>query len=91
MSAADTANPRNDWGQSADTPKAVKKVVRLPLDTSRDCQRALARLIRRTLAGEIETTDLSRYANALMVLARLAAVRFNRTDGGAFAARRCRR
>lgn len=65
------SNARNSWGKPADTPKAAKKVVRLPLDTSRDCQRALARLIRKTLAGEIETTDLSRYANALMVLARL--------------------
>lgn len=65
------AKPRNDWGQPADTGVPAKKVVRLPLDTSRDCQRALARLIRRTLAGEIETSDLSRYANAIMVLARL--------------------
>ena len=69
-SAEPPANPRNAWGKPADTPSA-KKVVRLPLDTSRDCQRALARLIRRTLAGEIETADLSRYANAIMVLARL--------------------
>lgn len=71
MSAADTANPQNKWGPPADTGKPAKKVVRLPLDTSRDCQRALAKLIRRALAGEMETSDLSRYANAIMVLARL--------------------
>lgn len=65
------AKPLNQWGKPADTGVPAKKVVRLPLDTSRDCQRALARLIRRALAGEIETTDLSRYANAIMVLARL--------------------
>lgn len=71
MSAGDAANPQNKWGPPADTGKPPKKVVRLPLDTSRDCQRALAKLIRRTLAGEMETSDLSRYANAIMVLARL--------------------
>lgn len=71
MSAADTANPRNDWGQPADTPKSAKKVVRLPLDTSRDCQRALAKLIRRSLAGELDPQNLSRFANAIMILARL--------------------
>lgn len=65
------SNARDSWGKPADTPKAGKKVVRLPLDTSRDCQRALARLIRKTLAGEIETADLSRYSNALMILSRL--------------------
>lgn len=71
MSAADTASPQNKWGPAADTGKPPKKVVRLPLDTSRDCQRALAKLIRRALAGEMDTTSLSRYANAIMILARL--------------------
>lgn len=65
------AKPQNPWGPQADTGKAPKKVVRLPLDTTRDCQRALARLIRRTMAGEVKTEDLSRYSNALMILARL--------------------
>lgn len=65
------ANRQDKWGSAPDTGVARKKVVRLPLDTSRDCQRALARLIRKALAGEIETADLSRYANAIMVLARL--------------------
>jgi len=65
------ATPRNSWGQPADTPSAKKAVVRLPLETTRDAQRALARLIRRTLQGEIETADLSRYANALMILVRI--------------------
>lgn len=55
---------------AADTPSS-KKVVRMPLDTSRDCQKALARLIRRTLAGDMQTADLSRFANAIMVLSRL--------------------
>ena len=45
--------------------------MRLPLETTRDCQRALARLIRRSLAQEIETADLSRYANAIMILVRI--------------------
>lgn len=58
-------------GQTSDTPVSRKRIVRLRLDTSTDCQRALARLIRSTMAGKIATSDLSRYANALMVLARL--------------------
>lgn len=65
------ATPQNAWGKPADTGVPAKKVVRLPLDTSRDCQRALARLIRRALADELTTTDLSRYSNAIMILARL--------------------
>ena len=64
-------SPQNCWGAPPATPSARKKVVRLRLDTSRDCQRALARLIRGTLAGTIPTQDLSRYANAIAVLARL--------------------
>jgi hypothetical protein len=64
-------SPQNKWGATADTPLERKKVVRLRLDSSRDCQRALARLIRGTLAGTIPTQDLSRYANAIAVLARL--------------------
>lgn len=64
-------NPQNKWGNQPNTPSVRKKVVRLRLDTSRDCQRALARLIRGTLAGAIPTQDLSRYANAIAVLARL--------------------
>lgn len=65
------ANRQDKWGSAPDTGVGRKKVVRLPLDTSRDCQRALARLIRRALGGEIETADLSRYANAIMILSRL--------------------
>lgn len=64
------ANARDTAENDADTP-STKKVVRMPLDTSRDCQKALARLIRRTLAGDMETADLSRFANAIMVLSRL--------------------
>lgn len=71
LACPDTANSQNAWGNPPDTRSSRKKVVRLRLDTSRDCQRALARLIRSTMAGKIETADLSRYANALMVLARL--------------------
>ena len=66
--------PANDGETAeidADTPSSSKKVVRMPLDTSRDCQKALARLIRRTLAGDMQTADLSRFANAIMVLSRL--------------------
>lgn len=64
------ANSQNAWGKPAATPSA-KKVVRLPLETTRDCSRALAKLIRRTLAGDMETADLSRFANAIMLLSRI--------------------
>lgn len=62
---------QNGWGPPADTGLARKTVVRMPLETTRDAQRALARLIRRTLQGELATADLSRYANALMILVRI--------------------
>jgi hypothetical protein len=71
LAGADASNAGIPWGQAPDTGALRKKVVRLRLDTSTDCQRALARLIRSTMAGSIATADLSRYANALMVLARL--------------------
>lgn len=71
MARSEAANPEDGWGSPPSSPKEAKKVVRLRLDTSRDCQRALARLIRGTLAGNVETQDLSRYANAIAVLARL--------------------
>lgn len=64
------ANTQNAWGKPAATP-STKKVVRLPLETTRDCSRALAKLIRRTLAGDMETADLSRFANAIMLLSRI--------------------
>lgn len=65
------ATPQNTWGKPVDTPSVKKAVVRLPLDTTRDCSRALARLIRKTLQGDMETADLSRYANAIMILVRI--------------------
>jgi len=71
LTGPEPANPQNAWGSAVPSPKPAKKVVRLRLDTSRDCQRALARLIRATMAGTVETQDLSRYANAIAVLARL--------------------
>jgi len=71
LSRSAAANPQDGWGTPPPSPKSPPKVVRLRLDTSRDCQRALARLIRGTLAGTVETQDLSRYANAIAVLARL--------------------
>lgn len=67
----EAANPQSNWGSPSPTPNPRKKTVRVRLDSSRDCQRALARLIRGTLAGNIATQDLSRYANAIAVLARL--------------------
>lgn len=71
LSAEQPAKPQNPWGPQGDTGKAPKKAVRLPLDTTRDCARALARLIRRALADELTTADLSRYANAIMILSRI--------------------
>jgi hypothetical protein len=72
MLPADTAStPQISGGWGAATPKKAKKVVRLRLDTASDVQRALARLIRKTLAGDMETQDLSRLANALSILGRL--------------------
>ena len=66
------AKPQDAWGKPADTGIAPKKPkVRLPLETTRDCAKALARLVRKALAGDMETTDLSRYANALMILSRI--------------------
>ena len=56
-----------EWGYKL---KAMHS-VRVPLETTRDCSRALARLIRKTLAGEMETADLSRFANAIMLLSRI--------------------
>lgn len=63
--------PAKSAASDVPSPVPARKTVRIKLDTSQDCQRALARLIRGTLAGTIETQDLSRYANAIAVLSRL--------------------
>lgn len=71
MSAWGAASSGNSASSGAGTRSPARKTVRIKLETASDCQRALARLIRGTLAGTIETQDLSRYANAIAVLARL--------------------
>ena len=76
MSQGWPSTPQETATAPADTGSKVKN-VRMKLDSANDCQRALARLIRAALAGSIETQDLSRYANALMILSRLI-------DGGDF-------
>jgi hypothetical protein len=63
--------PEKPASSGVPSPLPVRKTVRIKLETAQDCQRALARLIRGTLAGTIQTQDLSRYANALAVLGRL--------------------
>ncbi|WP_174214246.1 hypothetical protein [Erythrobacter sp. KY5] len=70
MSQGWPSTPQETAPAPADTGSKPKN-VRMKLDTTRDCQKALARLIRAALAGSIETSDLSRYSNALMILARL--------------------
>jgi hypothetical protein len=72
VSVDNPAKSQDAWGKPADTGKAPKKPkVRLPLETTRDCAKALARLIRKALAGDMQTSDLSRYSNALMILSRI--------------------
>jgi hypothetical protein len=71
LTADPTGNPPVTGGWPMTSPKKAKKVVRVRLDTAQDVQRALARLIRKTLAGDMETQDLSRLANALSILGRL--------------------
>ncbi|MCJ1959895.1 hypothetical protein [Novosphingobium mangrovi (ex Hu et al. 2023)] len=66
----DTSEQPNSAAEVA-TPGKTPKVVRLRLENVNDVQRALARLIRGTLAGKYKTEDLSRYANAFSILARL--------------------
>ena len=72
MSQGWPSTPQETAPAPADTGSKPKN-VRMKLDTANDCQRALARLIRAALAGSIETQDLSRYANALMILSRIMA------------------
>lgn len=69
--------PANSWGSplktaisDADT-GASRKPVRLKLETSSECAKAIARLTRAALGGVIKTEDLSRYANAIAILHRI--------------------
>ena len=70
MSGKVTASPWTSGVSAVAPPVSPKppKVVRLPLETSRDLHKALARLIRSAMAGKIETADLGRYANAIATL-----------------------
>ena len=66
--------PSDNWSipQSAAVSDASpRRPVRLKLETARDLHKALARLIRASLGGVIDTADLGRYANAIAVLARI--------------------
>lgn len=45
--------------------------VRCTLKTVQDCGRELAKLIRLSRSGRLDTQDLSRYANALQILTRI--------------------
>ena len=63
----------DNWGPpiSAVSDASPRRPVRLKLETARDLHKALARLIRASLGGVIDTADLGRYANAIAVLARI--------------------
>ena len=70
MSQGWSSTPQETAPPQGKTPSKPKN-IRMKLDTSHDCQKALARLVRAAMAGTVETQDLSRYANALMILSRL--------------------
>lgn len=72
-SAATTSADPSPWGRKM-------KRSRMKLQTVNDCSVALATLIREARSGLLSTESLSRYANALQVLARLI-------DGGELEAR----
>lgn len=66
--------PSDNWGTppiTANSDATPRRPVRLKLETARDLHKALARLIRASLGGVIDTADLGRYANAIAVLARI--------------------
>ena len=47
------------------------KAVRVRLRSASDCAAFLARIIRQTYAGKLDSGDMSRYANAIQVLSRV--------------------
>lgn len=48
-----------------------EKTVRCTLRTVGDCSAFLARVIRQTYAGKLDSQEMSRYANAVQVLSRI--------------------
>jgi hypothetical protein len=67
------ANSSTAAGASAATPpfSRMPKRVRAKLKTQGDCSALLATLIREARSGLLPTDHLSRYANALSLLARM--------------------
>ena len=48
-----------------------EKTVRCTLKTVGDCSAFLARIIRQTYAGKLDSQEMSRYANAVQLLSKI--------------------